>query len=102
MSRRALLWLAGLALVVGALLVTDSLLWEPGLSEKNLKRLRAGMTPADVEELRGGALRPRGRGGRNPYDEGKCAAPCRHAPPAFATERTRRCPVASSYSSPPS
>jgi hypothetical protein len=30
MSRRALLWLFGLALVVGALLVTDALLWQPG------------------------------------------------------------------------
>jgi hypothetical protein len=32
MRRRALLWLAGVALVVGALLLTDALLWRPGLS----------------------------------------------------------------------
>jgi hypothetical protein len=32
MPRRAYLWLAGVALVVGALL-TDRLLWEPGLTE---------------------------------------------------------------------
>ena len=49
MSRRALLWLAGLALVVAALLLTDRLLWRPGLTEGNVRRLRPGMTLAEVE-----------------------------------------------------
>jgi hypothetical protein len=54
MPRRALLLLAGLALVVGALLLTDRLLWEPGLNEENVNRLRPGMTLAEVEALLGG------------------------------------------------
>jgi hypothetical protein len=54
MSRRALLWLVGLALVVGALLLTDQLLWQPGLTEDNVRRLRPGMTLAEVEALLGG------------------------------------------------
>jgi hypothetical protein len=54
MARRAYLWLAGLALVVGALLLTDWLLWEPGLTEGNVRRLRPGMTLAEVEALLGG------------------------------------------------
>jgi hypothetical protein len=36
MRRRALLWLAGLALVALALLLTDRLLWQPGLTEDNV------------------------------------------------------------------
>jgi hypothetical protein len=48
MSRRASLWLTGLALVVGALLLTDRLLWAPGLTEDNVRRLRPGMTLAEV------------------------------------------------------
>jgi hypothetical protein len=44
MQRRALLWLAGVALVVGALLLT----------EDNVRRLRPGMTLAEVEALAGG------------------------------------------------
>ena len=55
MSRRALLWLAGLALVVGALLITDALLWTPGLTEVNVRRLRPGMTLTEVEALLGGS-----------------------------------------------
>jgi hypothetical protein len=54
MRRRALLWLAGLALVVSALLLTDRLLWHPGLTEANVRRLRPGMTLAEVEALLGG------------------------------------------------
>ena len=54
MSRRALLWPAGLALIVGALLITDRLLWQPGLTEGNVRRLRPGMTLAEVEVLLGG------------------------------------------------
>jgi hypothetical protein len=54
MLRRALLWLAGLALVVCALLLTDRLLWAPGLTEDNVRRIRPGMTLAEVEALLGG------------------------------------------------
>src|SRR5262245_51712686 len=54
MRRRALLWQAGLALVALALLLTDRLLWVPGLTEGNERRLRPGMTLAEVEELLGG------------------------------------------------
>jgi hypothetical protein len=54
MRKRALLWLAGVALVVGALLLTDRLLWAPGLTEDNVRRIRPGMTLAKVEALLGG------------------------------------------------
>jgi hypothetical protein len=46
MPRRALLWLGGVALVALALLLTDRLLWQPGLTEDNVRRLRPGMTLA--------------------------------------------------------
>ena len=52
--RRALLWPAWVALVVGALPLTDRLLWQPGLTEENVRRLRPGMTLAEVEALLGG------------------------------------------------
>src|SRR5262249_39937135 len=48
-------WLAGLALVVGALLLTDALLWAPGLTEDNVRRIRPGMTLAEVEGILGQA-----------------------------------------------
>jgi hypothetical protein len=48
MRRRALLRLAGLALVVGALFLTDRLLWQPGLTEDNVRRIRPGITLAEV------------------------------------------------------
>jgi len=54
MRKRACLWLAGVALVGGALLLTDRLLWQPGLTEANLRRLRPGMTLAEAEALLGG------------------------------------------------
>ena len=54
MRRRAYLWLAGLALVVLALLLTDRLLWQPGLTQDNVRRIRPGMTLAEVEALLGG------------------------------------------------
>jgi hypothetical protein len=54
MPRRVYLWLAGLALVVGALLLTNRLLWQPGLPEDNVRRIRPGMTLAEVEALLGG------------------------------------------------
>jgi hypothetical protein len=40
MRRRAYLWAAGVALVVSALLLTDRLLWAPGLTEDNVRRIR--------------------------------------------------------------
>ena len=45
MRRRALLWLA----VVAALLLTDRLLWQPGLTEGNVCRIRPGVPLAEVE-----------------------------------------------------
>ena len=54
MSSRELLWLAGVALVALALLLTDRLLWQPGLTEANVRRLRPGMPLAEVEALLGG------------------------------------------------
>jgi hypothetical protein len=46
MPRRAYLWLAGAALVALALLLTDRLLWEPGPTKDNVRRIRPGMTLA--------------------------------------------------------
>jgi hypothetical protein len=54
MAKRALLWLTGLMLVVSALLLTDRLLWQPGLTEDNVRRIKPGMTLAEVEALLGG------------------------------------------------
>jgi hypothetical protein len=42
------------ALIALALLLTDALLWRPGLTEDNVRRLRPGMTLAEVEALLGG------------------------------------------------
>jgi hypothetical protein len=54
MRKRASLWLLGVALAVGALLLTDALLWQPGLTEDNVRRIRPGLTLAEVEALLGG------------------------------------------------
>ena len=54
MSRRVYLLGVGLALVALAFVLTDRLLWQPGLTEVNVKRLRPGMTLAEVEALLGG------------------------------------------------
>ena len=54
LRRRALLWMAGLALVALTLLLTDRLLWQPGLTEDNVRRIRPGMPLAEVEALLGG------------------------------------------------
>jgi hypothetical protein len=59
MRKRVCLWLAGLALIVGALVLTDRLLWQPGLTEDNVRRLRPGMTLAEVEALLDGPPRRR-------------------------------------------
>jgi hypothetical protein len=54
MRRHALLWVCGVALVVGALLLTDALLWQPGLTKDNVRRIKPGMTLVEVEALLGG------------------------------------------------
>ena len=54
MRKRVYFWLGGVALVVGALLLTDRLLWQPGLTEDNVRSIRPGMTLAEVEALLGG------------------------------------------------
>ena len=54
MRRRAYLWLARVALIIVALLLTDRLLWPPGLTEGNVRRIRPGMTLEEVEALLGG------------------------------------------------
>jgi hypothetical protein len=56
MRKRACLWLTGVALVAGALLLTDRLLWAPGLTEDNVRRLLPGKTLAEVEALLGSPL----------------------------------------------
>ena len=46
-----MLWLAGIVLIALALLLTDRLLWTPGVTEDNVRRIRPGMTLAEVEAL---------------------------------------------------
>ena len=46
MRKRVCLWLGGVALVALALLLTDWLLWQPGLTEDNVCRIKSGMTLA--------------------------------------------------------
>ena len=54
MRKRACLWLDGVALVALALLLTDRLLWRPGLTADNVLRIRPAMTLEQVEALLGG------------------------------------------------
>src|SRR5262245_29793669 len=51
-----LVYLTGLALLLlaGAFLLTDRLVRPPGITEANVKRIRPGMTLAQVERLLGG------------------------------------------------
>src|SRR5262245_13047621 len=42
-----------LLLLAGAFLLTDALLWQPGVTERNLLRVRVGMTVEKVEALFG-------------------------------------------------
>jgi len=53
MSRRVFLLGVGLALLALAFLLTDGLLWEPGVTEANGRKVRAGMTVTEVEALLG-------------------------------------------------
>jgi hypothetical protein len=50
-----LVYMSGVALVVVALafLLTDALLWQPGINEANARRVRPGMTLPEVEGLLG-------------------------------------------------
>ncbi len=50
-----LVYLTGLALLLlaGAFLLTDKLLWPPGVTEANLLRIRVGMTLGEVEAILG-------------------------------------------------
>jgi hypothetical protein len=54
MPRRVYLLGVGMLLVAGAFLLTDTLLWEPGMTEANVRRVRPGMTLEEVEALLGG------------------------------------------------
>src|SRR5262249_26459222 len=53
MSRRVYLLGVGLALVALAFVLTDALLWEPGVTAPNVRRIRAGMTLAEVNSVLG-------------------------------------------------
>jgi hypothetical protein len=60
MSRRVYLLGVGVALVAGAFLLTEALLWRPGVTEANMRRVRPGMKQARVETLLGGPPKCRG------------------------------------------
>jgi hypothetical protein len=53
MSRRVYLLGVGLALVTLAFLLTEELLWQPGVTEANVKRIRLGMAPEEVTAIFG-------------------------------------------------
>jgi hypothetical protein len=52
---RGVFWLGvGIFVVAGAFLLTDWMLWKPGVTEANVKCIRPGMTVQQVECLLGG------------------------------------------------
>jgi hypothetical protein len=53
MSRQTYLLGVGMLLVTGALVGTDALLWEPGVTAANVRRIRPGMTAREVEAILG-------------------------------------------------
>src|SRR5437870_10676097 len=53
MSRRVYLLGVGLALVALAFILTDALLWQPGVIDANVRRIRQGMKLEDVEAILG-------------------------------------------------
>jgi hypothetical protein len=53
MSRLVYLLGVGIALVAGAFLLTEALLWRPGATEANAKRIREGMALGEVEAIMG-------------------------------------------------
>jgi hypothetical protein len=54
MSRRVYLLGLGLSLVALAFALTDALLWRPGATEANVRRIRPGMTLREAEAILGG------------------------------------------------
>ena len=53
MSRRVYLLGVGIVLVVLAFVLTDALLWEPGVTEANARLVRPGMSLLQAEEIFG-------------------------------------------------
>jgi hypothetical protein len=53
MSRQVYLLGLGLALVALAFLLTEALLWRPGVTQANVRRIREGMTFREVKALLG-------------------------------------------------
>jgi hypothetical protein len=53
MSRWVYLLGLGLTLLALAFVLTEALLWEPGITEANVRRIREGMTLAEVETILG-------------------------------------------------
>ncbi len=53
-----LVYLAGVALLVlaWAFLLTDQLVWEPGMTEANIRRIRVGMRREQVETILSGPV----------------------------------------------
>src|SRR5262249_11364453 len=53
MNRRVYSLGVGLALVAGVFLLTDALLWRPGVTEANVRRILPGMNRTEVEAVLG-------------------------------------------------
>ena len=53
MSRGVYLLGVGISLVAMTFVVTDALLWEPGVTEANVQRIRRGMALTEVEAILG-------------------------------------------------
>jgi hypothetical protein len=66
MSGRVYLLGLGLALLALAFVLTDALLWRPGVTESNCCRIRVGMPRAEIEKLLGGRGISLGRYPPNP------------------------------------
>ncbi len=63
MPRTVFLLGVALLLVALAFLATDALLWRPGVTEANVRRVRAGMTLQEVQAILG-------EGGKIPFGYG--------------------------------
>ena len=63
MSRGVYLLGVGIVLLAGAFLLTDRLLWRPGVTEANVRRIRPGMSVQEVEGLLGGPANTTRRAG---------------------------------------
>src|SRR5262245_7587302 len=88
-----------LLVLAGAFLLTDALLWRPGVTEANARRIRVGMTLEEVGRSKECCPAARGRGHRPPR-RGTAAYPrsslrCRrpdadpldHQPPLYRAHR---------------